>query len=172
MNRTRPAIVAVASLGVAVPLQSAMASSPGHRPAPSATHPSVPRLAQQWAHAWNTGSARRMASLFTKDGVYVDHGFQVTYRGPAGAGRWVDDTMDNFTTLRATTKRAFRDGDDIGVVWTFSGTFNGTGAFPEAAGKSFSVPATSVFRTKHGKIASVEDFHNPADLMAQVGMAR
>jgi ketosteroid isomerase-like protein len=64
-----------------------------------------------------------------------------------------------------TVKDAFSGGDQIAVSWTFSGTFTDQAPFTppySAAGKSFSVPATSLLTVRHGRITSVDDYYNLA----------
>ncbi|BCB81176.1 hypothetical protein GCM10022251_67670 [Phytohabitans flavus] len=170
LTHRRLVVTAVAGLALAaaaVPAVAATASTSPvtHVSAHTSKHTSVPRLAQQWADAWNTGNAAKMGSLFTRDGVYTDHALNQSFTGPAGAAEWVHGTLEQIAAARVTITRAFRDGDNICVTWTFSGTY-------KATGKKFSVPATSVFRTKHNRIASVEDFYNLSDLLNQAGLAK
>ncbi|ALG08433.1 hypothetical protein H4W33_009590 [Kibdelosporangium phytohabitans] len=82
-------------------------------------------------------------------------------------------TKRAISPLRITGRSAFRDGDNIAVTWTFSGTFTGKTPFTppdNPAGRSFSVPATSVIAMRHGRVGSVDDYYNLADILRQVGL--
>ena len=83
----------------------------------------VPRLVQQWANAWNTGSAEALAALFTKDGTYTDHAFQASFRGREAIGQWVVITLDSIASARVTIHDAFRTQNRAAARWTCSGTF-------------------------------------------------
>jgi steroid delta-isomerase-like uncharacterized protein len=131
----------------------------------------LPRIVTRWAAAWNSGSPDRMAALFTADGVYEDLAFQTTFRGPEGVATWVSITTRSIRDARVEVLDAFRRGDRVAVRWTFSG--RDTGAFapglPPTAG-AFSVPASSLFELRGGKLRRVTDFYNLADLLRQVGL--
>ena len=131
----------------------------------------APRPVREWAAAWNTGSPERMAALFTEDGAYEDHAFQVEFRGRDGVAQWVEITNAAIADTRVEVEEASRAGDRIYVEWTFSGTNSAGGlAGQPPTGKAFSVPAVSVFEMKGNKIRRVEDYYNLADLLRQVGL--
>lgn len=129
----------------------------------------VPRVVRQWAAAWNAGSPGEMAALFTRDGVYEDHAFQVVFRGRDGVAQWVAITSGAIDDTHVEVDEAFRSGDRIAVRWTFSGTdsASGLGGRPPT-GNSFSVPAASIFQIKGDKIQRVDDYYNLADLLRQI----
>ncbi len=131
----------------------------------------APRAVREWAAAWNTGDAGRMAALFTEDGAYEDHAFQVEFRGRDGIAQWVEITAGSIDDARVEVHEAFRHGDRIAVEWTFSGedTAGGLAGQPPT-GKSFSVPAASFFEVEGNKIRRVEDYYNLADLLRQLGL--
>lgn len=132
----------------------------------------VPRVVREWAAAWNTGDPQRMAALFTEDGVYEDKAFGAVFEGKEGVARWVEITTTSIDDAQVEVHDAFRKGDRIAVRWTFSGTDSagGLGGQPPT-GRSFSVPAVSVFETKGNKIERVEDYYNLADLLGQLGLS-
>lgn len=150
------------------PAQEARAA--GHE-ARDANRRPAPRVVKQWAAAWNAGSPERMAALFTEDGVYEDHAFQVVFRGRDGVAQWVSITTGAIDDTHVEVTGAFRSGDRIAVQWTFSGTDSagGLGGQPPT-GKSFSVPAASIFEMKGNKIRRVDDYYNLADLLRQLGL--
>jgi hypothetical protein len=76
---------------------------------------SVPRVAQDWLGAWNTGDADRMASLFTPDGTYTDHAFGASFTGPDGAAQWVTITTSSIGDLRGNIRWARRYGKVVVV---------------------------------------------------------
>jgi steroid delta-isomerase-like uncharacterized protein len=131
----------------------------------------VPRVVREWAAAWNTGDPERMAGLFTEDGAYEDHAFQVVFRGKDGIAQWVSITTGAIDDTHVEVTEAFRSGDRIAVQWTFSGkdTAGGLGGQPPT-GESFSVPAASVFEMEGNKIRRVDDYYNLADLQRQLGL--
>lgn len=131
----------------------------------------LPRMVAAWADAWNTASPRKMAALFTEDGVYQDNAFQVAMTGPAGAAQWVTITEQSIKNAHVDVVDAFREGNKIAVRWNFSGA--DTGAFAKdrpATGKSFNVPVTTVMDLNGGKIQHLTDYYNLADLLRQVGL--
>jgi steroid delta-isomerase-like uncharacterized protein len=133
----------------------------------------APRIVRQWANAWNTLDGVAMGKLFAPRGIYTDHAFQASFTGPAGAEMWVGLTKRSISPASVTVKDAFSSGDQIAVSWTFSGTFTDKAPFTppySAAGKSFSVPATSLFTVRHGRISSVDDYYNLADILRQAGL--
>ena len=130
---------------------------------------SIPPVVQAWMDAWNTGDAEAMSALFTEDGVYQDFAFQAQVEGQEGVAFWVELTVQNIPDTRGEIIEAFRDGDRIAVKWTFSGTPLRLGPV-EGNGKSFSVPAVSIFELEGEKIARVGDYYNRADLLGQLGL--
>lgn len=152
--------------GTTTPTQEARAA--GYEPQ-AANQRSMPRVVREWASAWNAGSPERMAGLFTEDGVYEDHAFQVVFQGRDGVAQWVSITSEAIDDTHVEIHGAFRRGDRIAVQWTFSGTdsASGLGGQPPT-GNSFSVPATSIFEMKGNKIRRVDDYYNLADLLRQI----
>ncbi len=108
-----------------------------------------------------------MASLFTSDGVYQDFALQTKNTGQDGVAGWVTLTLKSIPDSHATLLDAFQIGDRAAVQWAFSGTPVG---FGDLGGKSFSVPVTSVFQLKGGKIEQVIDYYNRADIFHQLGL--
>ena len=169
--------ITLAALPAAVALPEP-AVTPRARPdAAVAAKPAVerrpPRAVQQWVSAWNTGDALAMGALFAPDGTYTDHAFQTSSTGPAGVEQWVTTTLGRFSTFQVIVENAFRYGDNIAATWTLSGTFGDRTSFTpphDPAGKSFSVPVTSVFTLRHERIGSVSDYYNLADVLRQVGL--
>jgi steroid delta-isomerase-like uncharacterized protein len=168
---TPNALVAAPALGgttVSSPAQEARAAEQETR---DANRRPVPRVVRQWADAWNNGSPERMAALFTDDGTYEDHAFQVAFHGKDGVAQWVSITTGAIDETHVEVTRAFRGGDRIAVEWTFSGknTAGGLAGLPPT-GKSFSVPAVSIFEMEGNEIRRVDDYYNLADLLRQVGL--
>lgn len=156
------ATVAFAAVVAATLLFSAPVQAANQRP--------VPKVVEQWTAAWNDGSPEQMASLFTEDGVYEDHAFQVAFQGRDGVAQWVSITNSSLNDTHVEVTKAFRCGNRIAVQWTFSGTdsASGLGGQPPT-GKSFSVPAVSIFEMKGNKFQRVDDYYSLADLMGQLG---
>lgn len=174
VNRRRFLIGGGAAAAVGL-LGAAPAAAEPHRPGTDQHRPDprVPRLIRQWARAWETGDAELMASLFTSDGSYTDHAFQATFRGREGIAQWVVITLDSIADPRAAITDVVRGSDRAAVRWTFTGTFITQDPFAPVAdvrGRSFSVPAVSWFTFSRGRISTVEDYYNLADLMRQLGL--
>ncbi|GAA4238787.1 hypothetical protein GCM10022254_56150 [Actinomadura meridiana] len=112
---------------------------------------------------WNDDDPSALASLFTRDGVYQDLAFQQTWRGHRQIALWHSITHQGITGVRIKVTNAFRGGDHVAVQWTFSGTMRGAPA-------SFTVPATTIMRLRHGRIVSDVDYYNRADLLKQSGL--
>ena len=156
------AMVTLIAIVAAILLSSTAAHAANQRP--------VPRIVEQWAAVWNTGSPEQMAGLFTEDGVYEDHAFQVAFQGKDGIAQWVSITNSSLNDTHVEVNGAFRCGKRIFVQWTFSGTDSAGGlAGQPPTGKSFSVPAVSIFEMKGNKIRRVDDYYNLADLLGQLG---
>ncbi|WP_165956466.1 ester cyclase [Kribbella antibiotica] len=172
MSRTTRLIAALAlSAGVEVAAVPATAA-PATVPVASFGHHS-PRIVQQWANAWTTMNPVAMSNLFDKNGVYIDHAFQASFTGPAGAKLWVELTADSINPAKVAVHDTIAQGNNIAVTWTFSGTFTGDSPFTPpytAEGKSFAVPATSIITLRHGKILKIDDYYNLADILRQVGL--
>ncbi|WP_329384633.1 SgcJ/EcaC family oxidoreductase [Streptomyces sp. NBC_01716] len=169
------ALLALAAMGTLTAGAPAAAST-GSAPTISAAydaghHDRVPRIAQQWASAWNDADPQKMASLFTKDGTYEDFAFQGAFHGKEGVAMWVSLTHQSIRDAKVTVTDAFRTGDRVSIRWVFSGT--DTGAFaPDlpSTGKSFAVPATTVMELRNGRIKRTSDYYNLADVLRQVGL--
>lgn len=153
-------ILAIPSLSLALPY-------PTGATLPAASGRPVPAIVQNWADAWNHADAAGMANLFTSDGVYQDFAFQAKNTGQDGVAGWVTLTLKSIPNSHATLLDAFQIGDRAAVQWVFSGTPVG---FGDLGGKSFSVPVTSVFQLKEGKIEQVIDYYNRADIFHQLGL--
>ncbi|WP_405057250.1 nuclear transport factor 2 family protein [Kribbella sp. NBC_01505] len=173
MSRTTRLLAAAAlTAGIAIAAVPATAAPVEVTAATSMSH-HTPRIVQQWANAWTTMNPVAMSKLFDKRGVYTDHAFQASFTGPAGAKTWVAITADSINPAKVTVHDTIVQGDRIAVTWTFSGTFTENTPFTppySAAGKSFAVPATSIITLHHGKIRSVDDYYNLADVLRQVGL--
>lgn len=136
---------------------------------PRPTGSPVPPLVQSWMDAWNSGDAQAMADLFTENGVYQDFAFGARAQGQAGVSSWVGLTVQNIPDAHGVILDAFQTGDRAAVQWVFSGTPLRMGPV-EGTGESFSVPATSVFILKGGRIQAVHDYYNRAEIFRQLGL--
>lgn len=159
-SMTACVLAALTSMALALP-------APTQATVPQATGRPVPPLIQQWANAWNNADAVAMAKLFTPQGIYQDFAFQAKSTGQDGVANWVSLTIKNIPDTHVTLLDAFQVGDRAAVQWVFSGTPTG---FGDLGGKSFSVPATSIFQLRGGKIQQVIDYYNRADLFHQLGL--
>lgn len=155
-----------AALMLAVALPGAAAAQDGS----AAAEPRpIPPIVEKWAKAWETDDAQGMADLFTEDGVYEDFAFQARFQGRDGVATWVKLTAENIPEVRAEILDAFQAGDRVAVRWVFHGTPLRFAAI-EATGKSFAVPAVTVFEMEGDRIRRASDYYNLADLFRQVGL--
>jgi steroid delta-isomerase-like uncharacterized protein len=129
----------------------------------------LPPIAQQWMNAWNDKDPEAMTALFTEDGTYEDLAFQAKFQGKEAVAAWVRLTADHIPDLKGEIIDAFQSGDKVAVRWTFTGTPLEMGPI-QGTGKTFSVPAASLIELRGGRIASVTDFYNLADLFRQLGL--
>lgn len=129
----------------------------------------VPVTVQQWAAAWNTADAKAMTGLFTEDGIYDDHAFQVRSQGRECLETWVMMTCGNIPDAHAEVLGAFGNGNRAAVQWLFSGTPTAFGG-ASMTGKSFSVPVVSLFKLTGDRIQQVSDYYSLADVLRQIGL--
>lgn len=134
-----------------------------------ATERPVPPVIARWLDAWNRGDAQAMAALFTEDGVYQDFAFGARVEGQEGVAGWVELTVQNIPDARGRVLDAFRVGDRAAVQWVFRGTPLRMGPV-EGTGRSFAVPATSVFVLQGERIREVNDYYNRAEVFRQLGL--
>lgn len=161
------AVLVLTTLTVAYGQAAAPAITAATPPQP--TERPVPEVVQKWMDAWNSADASGMAALFTEGGVYQDYAFGAKVQGKDGVAGWVELTVQNIPDARGEIIDAFRVGDRAAVQWIFTGTPIRMGPV-EGTGKSFSVPATSVFVLEGNRIRAVHDYYNRAELFAQLGL--
>jgi steroid delta-isomerase-like uncharacterized protein len=136
--------------------------------APGAATTALPPVVMRWAAAWNSADAGAMAALFTEDGAYRDEAFEATFTKREGIATWVKITTSAIPDAQVQVIDAFQAGDLVAVRWVFKGTPLNFGPI-KATGKSFSVPAVSIFDMRGEQITKVTDTYNLADLFRQVG---
>lgn len=182
MNARRPGLRAVfASTAVAVTVAGAGLALPAPVAAAAPTTSSVAgpstaanshrhgakvsyhKIARQWAKEWNSGDAAGLASLFTRDGTYVDNAFDYHWAGRTEIAGWVDLTNQAIDHPDIAVHSVFGQGHQMAIVWTFSGQLR-------IASKPFSVPVTTVLTLKGGKISSDTDTYNVAEVLKQSGL--
>ena len=165
-------ILAALALFVLTPLSATAQENPVGpiKPAspPDPARP-IPPIVQSWQDAWNAGDAQTMSALFTEDGVYQDYAFQAQVEGKEGVEFWVELTVQNIPDTKVEIIDTFQTDGLIAVRWIFSGTPLRLGPV-EGTGKSFSVPAVSIFELKGDRIVSVGDYYNRADVLGQLGL--
>ena len=180
MNSRRPGLRAVfASAAVAVTVAGAGLALPAPVAAASPTTSSVAssaasrhrhgakvsyhKIARQWAKEWNSGDAAGLASLFTRDGTYVDNAFDYHWTGRTQIAGWVDLTNQAIDHPDIAVHSVFGQGHQMAIVWTFSGQLR-AGTTP------FSVPATTILTLEGDKISSDTDTYNVAEVLKQSGL--
>lgn len=159
----RRAALAVAGLGAAavtlawiVPAQAAPAKA-------AHAGQAGPKIARDWAAAWNSSDTTLLARLFTKNGVYTDYALGKTMTGRDEITGWKAGTDQRIADVHVTILNAFESGDHVAVEATYSGHVNG-------APKAFAVPITTILDLDHGKIASDHDNYSLSSVLAQSGL--
>lgn len=153
----RDIVPAAASAEASTSAQAEASTSKGTR------ERAVPRVVQEWEAAWNSGDGDRMASLFTKHGVYQDFSLDYRFTGRAQIAEFVETSVTNVTGLQVEVTDAFRTNNRVGVRFVFTGHING-------APKPFSVPVFTVMELQGNKIAYDGDYYNRLDVLRQSGL--
>jgi steroid delta-isomerase-like uncharacterized protein len=158
---------AVGMLGVASTASaSTVTATPAQNTAALERHDaqgSTLRLARAVAKAWNTNDAAGLASLFTKDGIYIDYAIGRTMHGRDQIAAWESGTHQLISNVHIQDLNAFGDRDYVAIESIYSGHIQG-------APKPFAVNLTSVIELSHGKVASNKDYYNLAAVLAQSGL--
>lgn len=82
----------------------------------------LPGAAQGFVDGWQGRDADKVAALFADDAVVSDEGR--THRGIAEIRRWIDESIDLFTTT-LTFRGAREVGDMVGASYRLEGDFPG-----------------------------------------------
>jgi steroid delta-isomerase-like uncharacterized protein len=126
-----------------------------------------------YAEATSRHDGEAVASFFTDDGVYVDHGLGQRHQGQAaitGFIKWGEEKASS--DFRLTLLDHFETADRYTLVWDFSGTHDRSSQEPPlpATGKKFVVRGVSVGRLEGGKIKENTDYYNMVELLTQIGV--
>jgi steroid delta-isomerase-like uncharacterized protein len=126
-----------------------------------------------YAEATSRHDGDAVASFFTDDGVYADHGLGQRHQGKAaiaGFIKWGEETASS--DFRLTLLDHFETADRYTLVWDFSGTHDRSSQDPPlpATGKKFVVRGVSVGRLEGGKIKENTDYYNMVELLTQIGV--
>lgn len=154
---------AVASIVPAQAATAAKATSIEQTLSRNQNHQTVPRIARDWADAWNSSDTTFLATLFTKNGVYVDYALGKTMIGHEEITGWKVGTDQRIADVHVTVLNAFESGDHVAIEATYAGHVNG-------APTPFAVPITTVLDLDHGKIASNHDNYSLSSVLAQSGL--
>jgi hypothetical protein len=157
-RRSLTLLIAVA-VGVAALGGTAFAS---HRASPRPEH-RTPKIAAEWAEAWNGTDPQALANLFTTDATYTDLALNVTSVGHSGIAAWKLGTDNLIADVHITVQEAFRSDDHIAIETIYAGHIHG-------APSSFAVPTTTILELKGHLITSDRDYYNLATLLAQSGL--
>jgi limonene-1,2-epoxide hydrolase len=165
---TRRIAVATASLAVAATAFTSAAPALAVTPttgqaAPSATRHGIPKIAQDWAGAWNSTSSTKLADLFTKNGVYIDYGVNKTSTGRDQIIAWKAGTNQLIADVNVNVLNAFRSGNNVAIETIYSGHIYG-------APSGFAVHSTTILELSKGKIAVNKDNYSLTTLLAQSGL--
>jgi ketosteroid isomerase-like protein len=155
---------AVALTGVA-PAQAAIATkaTPLAQTTNSAQNQGVPRIAREWAAAWNSTDTTLLAKLFTDNAVYNDFALGQTLIGHDQITAWKVGTDERIADVHVTILNAFQIGDHVAMEMIYAGHANG-------APNPFAVRLTTILDLDHGKISGDRDNYNLSTILSQSGL--
>lgn len=148
---------AAATLAWIVPAQAAPAAQAANIEQP------VPRIAVDWAAAWNSNDTTLLAKLFTANGIYTDYALGKTMTGSQGITAWKAGTDQRIADVHVTILNAFQSENHIAIEATYAGHINGAPA-------PFAVPITTILELDHDRIASDHDNYSLSSVLAQSGL--
>jgi hypothetical protein len=122
-----------------------------------------PKIAREWATAWNSTDTTLLAKLFTQNGVYTDYALGKTMTGTEDITGWKVGTDERIADVHVTILNAFQSGDHVAIEATYAGHVNG-------APTPFAVPITTILELDRGKIASDHDNYSLSSVLAQSGL--
>jgi hypothetical protein len=162
------AILAAAAIGL-TGVASAHAATPSKAaPTAQATHrvqnkPREPRIAREWAAAWNSSNTTLLAKLFTKNAVYVDYALGKTLIGHEQITAWKVGTDERIADVHVTLVDAFQGDGHVAIELIYAGHVNG-------APNPFAVRLTTILDLDHGKISGDRDNYSLSTILAQSGL--
>jgi steroid delta-isomerase-like uncharacterized protein len=128
-------------------------------------------LMRAYLGAWNERDAARIASFFSEDAVYEDHGAGTTAVGPEGIRKHAARVHSGFPDLRFELIRAAHGPDFTAGEWrsvmTHLGDFEGlrpTGRVVESSG----VDVATV--DDEGRIVRLDSYYDGAEIMRNLGL--
>jgi ketosteroid isomerase-like protein len=162
------AILAAAAVGLSgvATAQAAIATkaTPKAQATQSAQNqPGEPRIAREWAAAWNSSDTTLLAKLFTKNAVYIDYALGKTLIGHEQITAWKAGTDERIAGVHVTIVNAFQSGDHVAMEMTYAGHVNG-------APNAFAVHLTTILDLDHGKISGDRDNYSLSTILAQSGL--
>jgi ketosteroid isomerase-like protein len=126
-------------------------------------HQREPRIAREWAAAWNSSDTTLLAKLFTKNAVYVDYALGKTLIGHEQITAWKAGTDERIAGVHVTVVNAFQIGGHVAMEMIYAGHVNG-------APNAFAVHLTTVLDLEHGKISGDRDNYSLSTILAQSGL--
>ena len=148
---------AAATLTWIIPAQAAPAAQATNIEQPA------PKIAVDWAAAWNSSDTTLLAKLFTHNGIYTDYALDKTMTGSQEITAWKVGTDQRIADIHVTILNAFQSDNHIAIEATYAGHVNG-------APTPFAVPITTILELDHGKIASDHDNYSLSSVLAQSGL--
>jgi limonene-1,2-epoxide hydrolase len=122
-----------------------------------------PKIAREWAAAWNSSDTTSLAKLFTTNAVYTDYALGKTMIGHEQITAWKVGTDQRIADVHVTVLNAFQTGDHVAMEMIYAGHVNG-------APNAFAVHLTTILDLDHGKISGDRDNYNLSTILAQSGL--
>jgi ketosteroid isomerase-like protein len=162
------AILAAAAVGLTGVASAHAATAAKAAPIARTTHgaqsqQSEPKIAREWAAAWNSSDTTLLAKLFTKNAVYIDYALGKTLVGHEQITAWKAGTDERIAGVHVTVVDAFQGGGHVAMEMIYAGHVNG-------APKPFAVRLTTILDLDHGKISGDRDNYSLSTILAQSGL--
>jgi steroid delta-isomerase-like uncharacterized protein len=124
---------------------------------------------EEWAAAWSTADAARLASIFTDDCVYEDPTMGVLTHGKAELTAFADGIFAAIPDFTIELSARFACSGWAGMEWTMSGTHSGDLPALPATGKPFTLRGASILELSTDRIGRCTDYWDMTAFLKQIG---
>jgi hypothetical protein len=123
------------------------------------------------AHAaFNNRDMDEAVRALRADAPYVDHGRNITMKGPREFADWCQQWVDGFSDARVDDPRYIDGGDHTVAIFQGRGTNDGQVGTLPSTGRRMDLPFCEVMQYDHeGNIAGGEIFYDTTTMMVQLG---
>jgi len=119
------------------------------------------------------GDYETVASLFAKDGVYVEPAGR--HEGRDAILDWMRAFREVVSDMRTEVSLVVADGDTIIAEYTYYATHSGPLPMPDGSvippsGKTIELAAVTILRVKDGLVVEARDYFDQATMLTQFGL--